>query len=358
MEQMIKNLYISNYKSIDKLNLDCERINVFVGEPNTGKSNILEALDLSFLSWMMEMNENIIRVNETNINGKIELIDLKKYFRIDKAEKLFHLGNLSEPIVIFHPGFSYDTSLEFKNDKETDKNFFQLNTSGNPRTFFDNDLIPIEPIQFFGSPIKPYRYKSNIQFHDIGNYINRLMPPFGNNLAKVIFHNSDIQEFAKDFAAEYGFDFNINSVTNELNIQLRLNEGLVYTLPFDALAETFKRILFYLSAVLHNNGYIITLDEPDTHAFPNYVSLLADKIKEQKNNQFFITTHNPYLLNQLIEQTSKGDLAIFVCGFNKSEKSTTAKRLSDEELSELNDYGVDIFFNLNRYLNDGIEYSA
>ncbi|MEP6466224.1 MAG: AAA family ATPase [Parafilimonas sp.] len=358
MQAMIKKLHISNYKSIDELDLNCERINVFIGEPNTGKSNILEALDLSFLSWMMGMNETITKVNENNINGKIEKIDLKKYFRIDKAEKLFHLGNLNQPINISHPGFSYDTSLEFRNDKESGKNFFQLNTSGNPRTFFDNDLIPIEPVQFFGSPIKPYRYKSNIQFHDTGNYINRLMPPFGNNLAKVIFHNPDIQEFAKEFAAEYGFEFNINSATNEVNIQLRLNEGLVYTLPFEALAETFKRILFYLSAVTHNNGYVITLDEPDTHAFPAYVGMLADKIIGNASCQFFITTHNPYLLDEFIEKTPKNQLAIFVCGFDKLNKSTIAKRLTDEELSELLDYGVDIFFNVNKYLNDGIEYSA
>src|SRR4051812_7527431 len=184
------------------------------------------------------------------------------------------------------------------------------------------------------------------------------MPPFGNNLAKVIYHNSDMRELAKESAEEYGFEFNINSATNEISIQLRLNEGLVYTLPFEALADTFKRILFYLSAVKYNNGYIITLDEPDTHAFPAYVSMLADEIIANSSCQFFVATHNPYLLNDLIEKTPKGELAIFVCGYDKPTKTTIAKKLSDTDLSELLDFGVDIFFNLNRYLNDGIEYSA
>jgi len=184
------------------------------------------------------------------------------------------------------------------------------------------------------------------------------MPPFGNNLAKVIYHNPDMQEFAKESAKEYGFEFNINSATNEISIQLRLNEGLVYTLPFEALADTFKRTLFYLSAVKHNKGYIITLDEPDTHAFPAYVSMLADEIIANSSCQFFIATHNPYLLNELIEKTPKGELAIFVCGYNNSKQTTIAKKLTDADLSELLNYGIDIFFNLNRYLNDGIEYSA
>jgi AAA15 family ATPase/GTPase len=347
---MIKNLKISNYKSIQQLNLNCARINIFIGEPNTGKSNILEALDLSYLSWMMGMN----RSNEKA--GK-ELIDIKNYFRIDKVEKLFHLGNLNQPVVISHPGFSGPLSLELKHDKEKDQNFFQLN--GYPVvTNFDNDFIPLEPVQFFASPIKPYRYKSDVQWHDTGNYINKLMPPFGNNLGKVIWHNHDMQELVKGFTNEYGFELNIDSVSYKLNIQIRLNEGLVYTLPFESLADTFKRMLFHLAAVKHNNGNVITLDEPDTHAFPAYVGMLAAEIVDQPNTQFFITTHNPYLLNELIEKTPQNELALFVCGFDKLNKATIAKRLTDDDLSELLDYGVDIFFNINKYLNDGIEYSA
>ena len=35
---MIGTLEIKNFKSIRALRLDCKRINVFIGEPNTGKS--------------------------------------------------------------------------------------------------------------------------------------------------------------------------------------------------------------------------------------------------------------------------------------------------------------------------------
>ena len=46
---MITKLSIANFKSIRQLDIDCKKINLFIGEPNTGKSNILEALAL--LSW-------------------------------------------------------------------------------------------------------------------------------------------------------------------------------------------------------------------------------------------------------------------------------------------------------------------
>lgn len=45
-ETWIHKLSISHFKSIKELNLEPERINVFVERPNVGKSNILEALSL------------------------------------------------------------------------------------------------------------------------------------------------------------------------------------------------------------------------------------------------------------------------------------------------------------------------
>jgi AAA15 family ATPase/GTPase len=43
---MIEELEIVNFKSIKNLRLRCKRVNLLIGEPNTGKSNILEALGL------------------------------------------------------------------------------------------------------------------------------------------------------------------------------------------------------------------------------------------------------------------------------------------------------------------------
>src|SRR5690606_27355764 len=43
---MIQRVKIRNYKSVQALDLDCKRYNVFLGDTSTGKSNILEALTL------------------------------------------------------------------------------------------------------------------------------------------------------------------------------------------------------------------------------------------------------------------------------------------------------------------------
>jgi len=49
---MIKKLTIKRFKSIRDLSISCKRVNLFIGEPDTGKTNILEALNfLSRLGW-------------------------------------------------------------------------------------------------------------------------------------------------------------------------------------------------------------------------------------------------------------------------------------------------------------------
>jgi AAA15 family ATPase/GTPase len=347
---MIQNLQIRNYKSINELHLNCSRINILIGEPNAGKSNILEALDLSYLSWLLHSNNLAVKAGYAKV-------DIKDFFRVDKVDKLFHLGNTSKPITIIHTGYSIDTYLSFNN--ENDKNIFEWRNSNGSITEFDNDFIPTENTQHYSSPIKPFRFKDNIQPHDSGNYIHNLMPPFGNNLYNVILRNKSFQETIKDFTEDYGFELNIDTATNELLIQIRINEGLVYSIPYKAIADTFKRFLFYIAAVRYNNNAgVITLDEPDAHSFPKYVSYLGDEIIRAINNQFFIATHNPYLLNNLIENTPSKELSVFVCGYDKSKSETIVKKLSPEDLSELLDYGVDIFFNINKYLDDNIEYSA
>lgn len=339
---MMKNLQINNYKSIRQLDLSCSRINVLVGEPNTGKSNILEALDLNYLSGMIGRNNEVV-------DKETEKINIKEYFRVNKAAELFHLGNIEQPILI------NGLRLQFNGNKKN--NIFEINY-GNVFTEFDNDFAPLEDSQYFGSPIHPYRYEGGITFHDKENFLNILMPPYGNNLLEVIQYNPSFRALFEVFAKEYGFEFNFDVALHKLYIQLKVNKGLVYSIPWKGIADTFKRFLFYVTAVRYNNAQTITLDEPDVHSFPKYVSFLADEIVQNDNCQFFISTHNPYLLNNLIENTPKGQLSVFVCGYNKNRFETTVKKLSNEDLSELLNYGVDIFFNINRYLDERFEHSS
>jgi predicted ATPase len=150
----------------------------------------------------------------------------------------------------------------------------------------------------------------------------------------------------------------VDKATGKLSIQMRTQAGLIVSLPYQTLSDTMRRMIFYTAAIRTSRDHIIILEEPEALSFPPYISQLAKEIIEAANQkQFFINTHSPYLLNTFIEQTPKDKLAVFVCSYSKEEKQTKARRLTQEELSEVLDYGVDLFFNLNPYLNDPTEHS-
>ncbi|NJK86128.1 MAG: ATP-binding protein [Bacteroidales bacterium] len=82
---------------------------------------------------------------------------------------------------------------------------------------------------------------------------------------------------------------------NDLEIS-KLIEDELYSYPYFTLSETLQRIIFYSTAIKSNKDSVILFDEPESNTFPFYTKYLAELIALDKTNQFFITTHNPYLL--------------------------------------------------------------
>ncbi len=76
---MIKRLVIKRFKSIKQITLNCKRINIFIGKPDTGKSNILEVI--GFLRHFYYG-------------------DLSRFVRLSSMLDLFYYRNTSKPIEI------------------------------------------------------------------------------------------------------------------------------------------------------------------------------------------------------------------------------------------------------------------
>ena len=78
-------------------------------------------------------------------------------------------------------------------------------------------------------------------------------------------------------------------------------------------------------------------------------SPLGEMIGADPSNQFFLTTHNPYLLAGIVQKTPIKDLALFVCSRDE-EGSTLTKLLSPEDVSKVVDLGASVFFNLGDFI--------
>ena len=70
---------------------------------------------------------------------------------------------------------------------------------------------------------------------------------------------------------------------------------------------------------------------------------------EAKTNQFFIVTHSPFVVNEFLEyEHLRRETAIYL--FDYKNNQTTVKRLSDEEMNEVYEYGIDLFYNIESFL--------
>ena len=92
-------------------------------------------------------------------------------------------------------------------------------------------------------------------------------------------------------------------------------------------------------------------EEPEAHMFPPYISkFTADVMYDKNDNQFFINTHSPFVINDLMENLKNDDLSIYVVGYKKEEGATFVRKLTDGELHEIYQYGIDLYLNLENFL--------
>lgn len=77
---------------------------------------------------------------------------------------------------------------------------------------------------------------------------------------------------------------------------------------------------------------------------------MVGRSNKKHNDTLFIATHSPYILNELIKQTSDGLRVFFTHRTDNETPSYTVRQLSNEEVEEMYGNGVDIFFNFELYL--------
>lgn len=322
----VKSVSIKNFKSVKSVTLsDCRRINVLIGRPNVGKSNILEALALFDVPYM---------VNTSNKS-------LKNLVRIENTADLFHNGISTAPIEVVaddnsltvsrntNNGLSVDISVRNEFSKYTFSPSLTLSTKKDPA------VLPGILAYFFPKQIIPE--SSNIGF---------LLPPSGANLMETVANLPALKSGLATLFHAYGLKMMFDSGSQEIKA-MRENGLDMFLVPFSSLADSLQRLIFYKAAIESNTDKVICFEEPEAHTFPPYISNIVNDIISGDSNQFFITTHSPYVLNSLLESAGDG-LAVYVVDMENNK--TVVRRLTDEELQNAYDNGMDMFYNLEAYL--------
>lgn len=322
---MIDHLSITNFKSIAHLAIDCKRVNLFIGEPNTGKSNILEALGL--LCWC---------------GNKKGVESLKEYIRFDHMNNLYYDGVLDEPIKIDVKGNpQFSIQVIYEND------YFNVTSSG------IND--PIARLSFKGEwnnrafiqnpAVMFYRFPVSATIND-GN-AGPLLPPQGKNLFMVAYGSKQNRGMLSNLFSPYNLD--VVFKPQERKIEIQKKEGnIAISYPYTMMSDTLQRMVFYLLAIRSNKNAVLVFEEPEAHAFPYYTKHLGEVIADDHTNQYFVATHNPYLLSAIVEKTRQEDINVCITYYRNYQ--TKVKQLSPDELSRLLD--EDPFLALDHYIGE------
>ncbi len=331
MPQFIENIYIENFKSAKHVSLtDCKRINLLIGKPNVGKSNLLEALSLFCLPFLKYLKKK----------------DLQQFIRVENISELFCNGNIESEIKV--QADDKEACLKWLPQSGREVNLHYGSATEEVNLPFSSTLTYTSKKNIPDTPSNPFRcYFFPSSFSKENSLQNFLLPPCGGNLMSTVSQLPTLKEELTAIFHEYGLKYVFDAGSQEIKVMKESGGGEIFLIPFHSLADTLQRLIFYKAAILSNKHSVLLFEEPEAHTYPPYITNVVQSILDAADNQFFITTHSPYIINALLEQQNE-EIAIYFV--NMYSGNTSVQRATNEEMQEMYESGIDLFFNLETYL--------
>ncbi|MFN7116986.1 MAG: AAA family ATPase [Saprospiraceae bacterium] len=352
---MVKQIHIENYKSVQSLDIELGRLNVFIGANGCGKTNILEAIALGSAAAADKLDHEFlgsrgIRVTEPKW--------MKSGFKNEFFDK---------EILIKFSSFEHWLSLVINYYKDIEDDFFskweaQMNTSEDEdRKFIDESLyehlpehtakwetiakslkskiliinlrlstfLIFSPENYFlrrfegESQIKPLGIRGEGLFSHLVELIQK--PKIFNKIKEHL----QLMDWFDDFEIPNDLYFNQRKITIKDRF---IAEGLQY---FDQRSanEGFLYLLFYVTLFISPyTPKFFAIDNIDNSLNPKLCSeltkMLAQLAKEH-DKQAILTTHNPAVLDGL--NLNDQEQRLFVI-YRNADGHTKAQRILKKEV--------------------------
>jgi len=359
-EELKKNLQhikVEGFKSIAKLDLAMESINILIGANGAGKSNLISLF--TFLSHLSK--------------GK-----LKHYVEIEGgAERFFHFGSKHTSKMVldlkaglngYHVEFSPnldDDSLVFDNEYctiETSSRNWKLYPKKGESGFFSDELADSEPLK---KETREYLEECRVyHFHDTSSQarfkkMNKLancdfLEKDAANIAPFLYHlkNSKVEQYKQSYqqiiatiraVAPFFHDFYLKptGAEGDENILLRWTHTK-HDAPFSAnvLSDGTARFICLATLLLQPHlcrPATIILDEPELGLHPAALDVLADIIHATaKDTQVVCSTQSVTFANLFApEMFIVADAEEGVSRFRRLEKKSLEPWLEEYGMGDI-----------------------
>jgi hypothetical protein len=338
---MIKELQIRNYKSVRAADLNCKRVNVFIGPPYTGKSNVLGAIAL--LNIFGDRSNEIPGYNEEELFQMLGVSCWAKIFWRTPDEDPYSKPKYPVVIRAVEMG-GEEVTVRVDNEMEVrpgieegveEDDFHPVECSGSRVAYAVRLSLAYELVsstdltRFMFYRFHPRHLDDRPLFPDR----DFLVPPFGDNLEFLLNRDKELKRLIE----VYGGDV-YNGLEVEQSLRGYLYEdraasfksGTIKGITFRSLSESLQRFIFYLTAVYYNWWRVVAIDDLDP-VYPPFSRCIARAIATKRSNQYFISTHDPYFLICLMRELPTKELDVFA---TKLEGGETKVRAVTEELEE------------------------
>lgn len=284
---MIDKVFIENYKSIEKMDVELGRVNVFIGSNGSGKSNVLEAIAFGAAAANQKLDSEYLLNRGMRItNPKL----MRNAFDIEKT---------NQPITISFCKGGEEYKFIVNNDNE-EYSQWELQGDSDRKSTLSKKLKDF--IIYAPENNELRKFEADSQVLPLGK--------FGAGLFRLLktMDEREITEVKDNLKMIDWFeDFNINDdlLLNERRIQLkdRFLDDAINFFDQKSANEGFLFLLFYLAILTskHTPSFF-AIDNIDNALNPKLCADLLRafvKLSKAYKKQVILTTHNPAVLDGL-----------------------------------------------------------
>ena len=342
----LHSIRIQNYKSLQDVTLtDLQAVNLLIGPNNSGKSNVLKALEWvkNAVDAPYNTAQSIIKGNVKDTFNKDAANERSFYCIFEGENAFFHIKNFKSA---YYPieGIILENKIltNTNNSAGWNSSFSKILKDYLSKTF----IYTIVPSTFSKPTSYLYTNQVNADGSNLVSFLDVMRNDYPLIFKQIIKDLSDcVPSFTEITTTKIGtqgltqtirfFDKNNNSYLAD-----EVSEGVLYFLA--------------LLCIVHQPEppKLLLLEEPEKGVHPRRIKEVMDYIftlAETKDIQIIMTTHSPYVVDEF------KDLEECIYIFDRDAAATTVKNLQRDVIQPFNDLAKANnanTFNISRSLGD------
>ena len=389
----MKNLIIRNLGPIEEAVIDMDRMNVLVGPQSVGKSCVLKVA--AFVSWLEKRIE--LTQDPEGVTKNAYRDHFIEYFGLyDYDQKDTYIRYESNMMIIEYS--AQNMSVEWKKDRwnyhrskisyipsernliATISNWAKVDVNDSLLEYFSDwdearksrkkglDILSLGVQYSYNKKddldVVKLKNGRGLRLSETSSGLQSLVPLFvhlsylrtgqyytnrkSNYVSKA--ENNRLLQLMLENLVSKNLDKEVMDSIAQLQGVVEFSDkrkAVIGSKEIQNLAMTYRNFVFTKRSE-------IFLEEPENNLFPPTQVQLIQWLIEMATDRFrrntlFIATHSPYVVNCFLERPER-DYKLYIAAPIGTDGRSIIKAASKEDLQEMYDYGVDVFFNYESFV--------